>query len=80
MEENENKVTLKLFATLSKYTPDAGDTVTIQPGITVRELISRFDIPEKEARLVFIDSVKSSLDQELKGGERVGIFPPIGGG
>jgi molybdopterin converting factor small subunit len=80
MEENENKVTLKLFATLSKYASHAGDTVTIQPGTTVRELISRFDIPEKEAKLVFIDSVKSSLDQELKGGERVGIFPPIGGG
>jgi molybdopterin converting factor small subunit len=31
-------------------------------------------------KIVFIDNVHAELTSILKGGERVGIFPPVGGG
>lgn len=73
-------IKLKLFAALSGFTPDDPDRVAIDPGTSVRDLLSRLDIPTAKAHLIFIDGVKKSLDARLDGGERVGIFPPVAGG
>jgi molybdopterin synthase sulfur carrier subunit len=37
-------------------------------------------IPKDQVKLIFIDGVKEDADVLLHGGERVGVFPPIGGG
>jgi len=74
------RVTLKLYATLQTFMPPTGEQVAISPGMTVRELLGRLELPEEKAQLIFIDGVKGSLLSALRGGERVGIFPPVGGG
>jgi molybdopterin converting factor small subunit len=72
---------IKLFATLGKFLPEnSTETMPVQPGTTVAELVSQLGIPESEAKLIFIDGKKGSLTTPLMGGERVGIFPPVGGG
>ena len=71
---------LKLFATLRRFQPASEGGYPITPGVSVRDLIRELGIPEREAKLVFINSVRCDLDSRLKGGERVGIFPPVGGG
>ena len=71
---------IKLFATLQRFSPSSADNYAIDPGISVRKLLEKLDIPEEKARLIFIDGVKASLSSTLTGGERVGIFPPVGGG
>ena len=71
---------IKLFATLQRFNPSSADNFAIDPGITVRKLLEKLDIPEEKAKLIFIDGVKASLSSTLSGGERVGIFPPVGGG
>ena len=82
----QNKMThtqihIKLFATLNKFLPkDSHETMEIQPGTTVRNLVSQLGIPESEAKLIFVNGKKGSLTTMLQGGERVGIFPPVGGG
>ncbi len=48
--------------------------------MSVRILLEQLNIPEEKARLIFIDGVKANLSATLQGGERVGIFPPVGGG
>jgi molybdopterin converting factor small subunit len=73
-------ITLKLFATLGKFTPDSADNYPVEPGTSVRDLIAGLEIPEEKAKLIFIDGVKGELDSTLNGGERIGIFPPVGGG
>ena len=73
-------ITLKLFATLGKFTPDSADNYPVEPGTSVRELIAGLKIPEEKAKLIFIDGVKREPDTIIKGGERIGIFPPVGGG
>ena len=75
------QIRIKLFATLNKFLPeDSHETMVIQPGTTVRSLVSQLGIPESEAKLIFVNGKKGSLTTMLQGGERVGIFPPVGGG
>ncbi len=73
-------IQLKLFASLMPMAPKNADQVPIEPGMSVRDLLEKLDIPTAKAHLVFIDNVKKSLEARLGGGERVGIFPPVAGG
>ena len=73
-------IQLKLYATLGRFTPPSGEPYPIEKGDTVRQLIENLKIPEKEVKLVFINGIKGGLASILNGGERVGLFPPIGGG
>jgi len=73
-------IQLELLATLKRYLPDTPHRFPVRSGMTVRELIRELGIPEYEVNLVFIDGAKGNLDSPLAGGERVGLFPPLGGG
>lgn len=73
-------ITLKLFATLSRFTPVSPDNYPIEPGTKIRDLLMQLGVSEDEIKLIFIDGIKGDLTSSLKGGERVGIFPPVGGG
>jgi molybdopterin converting factor small subunit len=73
-------ITVKLFATLSQFTPGNADHYPVEPGITVRDLVQRMGVSEKEARLIFINGKKAELSFNIQNGDRVGIFPPVGGG
>jgi molybdopterin converting factor small subunit len=74
------RIKLKLYATLQGFLPPEGEDLPISPGISVQELIGRLNLPVEKAKLIFIDGVKADLQSKLNGGERVGIFPPVGGG
>ncbi|RJQ56942.1 MAG: MoaD/ThiS family protein [Desulfobacteraceae bacterium] len=74
-------IQLKLFATLKRFLPEAeSDRFALDRDITVRDLLSKIGIPETEVKLIFIDGKKAAFETVLSGGERVGIFPPVGGG
>jgi molybdopterin synthase sulfur carrier subunit len=73
-------IELKLFASLQKFTPQTSDALVVEAGTSVRTLIQQLGIPGKKAKLFFINSVKVTLDSILKDGDRLGIFPPVGGG
>ncbi len=77
----KTRIQLRLYATLQKRLPD-GDTdrFEIDAGMTVRQLLAALDIPESDAKLVFVNGKKASVATVLNGGERVGVFPPVGGG
>jgi len=76
----EVHVKIKLFATLKKYAPPDADNYPIAPETTLRDVIDRLGMTEEEAKIIFIDGVKGTMDSNLMGGETVSIFPPIGGG
>ncbi|GMQ79847.1 MAG: MoaD/ThiS family protein [Thermodesulfobacteriota bacterium] len=73
-------ITINLFATLRRFTPVFSDSYPIKPGITVRKLLEELCVPKDEVKLIFIDGVKHDLTSILNGGERLGIFPAVGGG
>ena len=76
----ESHIQIKLFATLQQFTPPSSDNYRIDPGITIHDLLEQLKLPQEKARLIFVDGVKVDLTTTLNGGERVGIFPPVGGG
>ena len=72
---------LKLYATLQMFTPPEGEEeYPIAPGTTIRGLLKKLNVPEEKAKLLFINGAQAALSSTLQGGERVGIFPPVGGG
>jgi sulfur carrier protein ThiS len=74
------KIQLKLYATLRKYIPGDDDEINIEPGSSVSDILKQIGIPATEAKLVFINGKRGAVDTVLEGGERLGIFPPVGGG
>lgn len=77
----KTRIQIKLYATLQKRMPAGGtDRFEIDAGVTLEQLLTILDIPLSEAKLVFVNGKKASLATSLNGGERVGIFPPVGGG
>ena len=73
-------IQIKLFAGLQPFMPPSGEKYPINPGISIRIILEQLNIPQEKARLIFIDGIKANLSSTLEGGERVGIFPPVGGG
>jgi len=73
-------IDLRLFATLQKFTPENSDAFVIRPNATIREVLEQIGVPIEKAKLIFVNGLKKDLDVKLGGGERVGIFPPVGGG
>ena len=73
-------VQIKLFATLSKFTPTASDHYPVTSGMTAGELANHLNLPANQVKLIFINGRKRPSDTVLKEGDRIGIFPPVGGG
>ncbi|MBF0375888.1 MAG: MoaD/ThiS family protein [Desulfamplus sp.] len=74
------KIELKLFATLSHYLPDSSSPFFIEQGTTIGQVASKLGIPDSELKLTFVNGIQQPLWHILNDGDRVGIFPPVGGG
>lgn len=79
------KVELKLCASLAKYTPSApgrGGTVSMEiaEGKTIGEMLDGLKVPLESVKLVFLNGLHSDMNQTLRDGDRVGVFPPVAGG
>ena len=78
------RVTVKLFATLVRF-KDGTRTgkpfeVDLPDGAIVKDLIDHLKIPPEETHIVFINNIIEEHYSNLKDGDIVGIFPPVGGG
>lgn len=73
-------IDLRLFATLAAHMPPDAGQYPIESGTTVARLLERLGVPANEVKLIFIDGTRRDLHSPLQGGERVGLFPPVGGG
>lgn len=73
-------ISLGLFAFLAQRMPANPDRFAVSAGITVGVLLSALGISEDEAKLIFINNKRADLSSILNDGDRVGVFPPVGGG
>ncbi len=80
MPNHPPAIDLRLYATLAPLAPPNADRFPIETGMTIGQLLEKTAIPLAEAKLVFVNGIKAQLSTQLHGGERVGIFPPVGGG
>ncbi len=74
------KIDLKLFVTLSKYQPEDDKCLEISEETTVEKLMADLGIPSEFVKLIFINGKTQNSKYRLKNNDRVGLFPPVGGG
>ncbi len=78
------KVEVRLFATFTKYLPNDAEghkiVLELAEGATARQVLVQLQVPLAEIKLVFINSVHAEIEDVLQDGDRMGVFPPVGGG
>lgn len=77
-------VHVKLFASLREHFPSLGMgemmPVDLPAGATVGTLCQQLALPADLVKVVFVNHRIREDDHLLRGGDVVGIFPPVGGG
>ena len=73
-------ISLKCFATLEKFQPKDATSFPVQPGETVAQVIARLGIDREDVAIIFVNSVHAPDDTILANGDRLGLFPAVGGG
>ena len=78
------KIEVNLYATLKKYmkneTGGKSSVIALEDGICVKDVIQKLKVPADSVKLIFINGVHAKVDTTLKDGDRLGLFPPVGGG
>lgn len=83
------KVTLKLYASLGDYLPDAARStraldLDLPAGTTVGDVIERFNLPRNLCHLVLVNGTYIQPDERptriFADGDVLAIWPPIAGG
>jgi molybdopterin converting factor small subunit len=78
------RIECRLFAALRKYSPGYGLGVAMElelpDGATLAELYELLKVPLDEVKRAFVNGLSKGPKHALSNGDRVGLFPPIGGG
>ena len=74
------QIDLKLFVTLAKYLPPGSEAYDIKEGTTINDLMIDLGIPHDIVKLIFINGKKQGRNYIIQDKDRVGLFPPVGGG
>ncbi len=78
------KIEVNLYATLKRYikneTEGKSSAIDVEEGTCVKDIIQKLKIPADSVKLIFINGVHAKADTTLKDGDRLGLFPPVGGG
>jgi sulfur-carrier protein len=78
------KIEIHLFASLSKFLPkgavDKSFMLEINDGACVKDIVNQIGIPQNNVKLVFINGIHAKDTDRFNDGDRLGLFPPIGGG
>ena len=70
---------VKCYATLRGYQPEDG-ILEMGEGASVRDVLHRLGVPLEEAKVVFVNGRQATLGSELRDGDRIAVFPAVGGG
>ncbi len=77
-------VEVRVFSGLENYIP--GTTfgqvipVSITGGFTGRELLKKLNIPEDKVFTFLVNGVHKNFEVILQDGDRISLFPAVGGG
>ena len=79
-----NTVEVKLYADLRKYYPNLkiseALTITVDDKAKLGNLLDELKVPRKEITVVLVNGKQEEESYLLQDGDRIGIFPLIGGG
>jgi molybdopterin synthase sulfur carrier subunit len=77
-------IDVKLSSALRPYVPGYNPLVGLQlnakPDLTALELITSLGIPPKEVKIIMLNGRAVDRESLVRDGDRVGLFPAVGGG
>lgn len=73
-------ITVKCFATLNPFQPADEEHFPLQPGETAGDVIRRLGIDPGMVAVLFVNGTHAAQDKVLSEGDRVSLFPAVGGG
>lgn len=73
------RISVKCYATLRGYQPEAG-VLEVGEGASVHTVLQRLGLPRDQAKVVFVNGRHATLDQIVKEGDKIALFPSVGGG
>jgi molybdopterin converting factor small subunit len=77
------RIEVRLYATLRRHALSAAGGVLaldVPVGSKVADVIAKVGVDADEVRILMVNGVSSSLNQVLAEGDRLGLFPAVGGG
>jgi molybdopterin synthase sulfur carrier subunit len=77
------RLEVRLYATLRQAAPASPAGVVpleIPDGATVAQVLGLVKIDPADVRMIMVNGLAAELDHVLKDGDRLGLFPPLGGG
>jgi molybdopterin converting factor small subunit len=74
------RIQVKCYATLAPKQPENHEEYEVPAGETIHALMDRLELPSDEVKIIFRNGRKAEGDEELAEGDRIGFFPPVGGG
>jgi sulfur-carrier protein len=78
------EIELRMFATFRRYLPPGSEghvcMLQINPGATISSVLGRLGLPPEGPRIVLKNGLHARDDAELKEGDVLSLFPPLGGG
>ena len=73
------KIEVKCFATLSGFSPENGE-LELTDGANIGNAMDALGIPHEEVKIMFINGTHKEPETILHHGDRLGLFPAVGGG
>jgi molybdopterin converting factor small subunit len=75
-------IEVRLFATLPAHSATGRKRFEMgsRPGLTVREIVEAEGLKPTEVHIVMINGLHGTMESELEDGDRLGLFPAVGGG
>ena len=75
-------IDVHLFATLPMRSTTGRKQFEIgsRLGLTVREIVEAEGLQPTDVHIVMINGLHGTIESELGDGDRLGLFPPVGGG
>lgn len=73
------KIEVRYFATLRREGKKK-EILEVKDVVTAAELIESLDIQPEDIAILLVNGIRAELDETIKDGDVVSLFPPVGGG
>ena len=76
----EIRLSASLRRLVSGYDPLRGLAMDWEPGLKVAGVLARLCIASQDVKIIMVNGRAAGLDDPLADGDRLGLFPAVGGG
>ena len=74
------EIQIKCYATLAPHQPRNGERFPLEPESSVADLMESLGMPAEAVKVIFVNGRHVDQGRVLADGDRVALFPAVGGG